>query len=206
MFTRFDGLKTPLGAVALTVALTQPAWAAAQVGKPAPNFSGTDSNGKTVKLSDFKGKVVVLEWTNHDCPFVRKHYDTSNMQKLQQQATSKGVVWLSIISSAPGKQGAVSATQANELTTSRKASPTAVILDPKGTIGQLYGARTTPHIYIIDKQGILQYNGAIDSISSADKADVPKATNYVSSALTNVLAGRPANPATTTPYGCGVKY
>lgn len=206
MITRFDGLKTPLGAVALTVALTQPAWAAAQVGKPAPNFTGTDSNGKAVKLSDFKGKVVVLEWTNHDCPFVRKHYDTSNMQKLQQQATSKGVIWLSVISSAPGKQGAVSPAKANELTTSRKASPTAVILDPKGTIGQLYGARTTPHIYIIDKQGILQYNGALDSIPSADKADVPKATNYVSSALTNILAGRPANPATTTPYGCSVKY
>jgi peroxiredoxin len=177
-----------------------------RVGSAAPAFTVTDSNGKTHRLSDFKGKTVVLEWTNHECPFVRKHYESGNMQRLQQDAASKGVVWLSIISSASGQQGYLTGQRANQLTRSRNASPTAVILDASGNLGRLYGARTTPHLFIIDNSGILRYAGAIDDKPTADKADVATANNYVRSALNSLSKGQPVKPATTQPYGCSVKY
>ena len=177
-----------------------------KVGQAAPNFTGVDSTGKTHNLSDFRGKVVVLEWTNHQCPFVRKHYESGNMQRLQADATSKGIVWLSIISSAPGNQGYVEAAEANMLTENRGANPSAVLLDTEGKIGKMYNARTTPHMFVIDKQGIVKYMGAIDSIYSTNPADIAKAENYVQKALTSVLAGQPVETAVTQPYGCSVKY
>lgn len=177
-----------------------------RAGSPAPNFTGVDSNGKKHQLSDFKGKVVVLEWTNHECPFVKKHYETNNMQKIQQQTTGKGAVWLSIVSSAPGQQGHVTAQKANELTKSRKAKPTAVILDADGKIGRFYNARTTPHMYVLGKDGTLQYTGAIDNNPSKNPQDVASAKNYVTAAVDSILKGQPVGTATTQPYGCSVKY
>jgi peroxiredoxin len=182
------------------------ALAAVGVGKPAPDFTGVDSNGQSHRLSDFKGKTVVLEWTNHDCPFVVKHYSTGNMQALQREATGDGIVWLSIISSAPGKQGHVSPEQANELTASRKAAPSAVILDTSGDIGRLYGAKTTPHMYVIDGSGTLVYMGGIDDRPSSRKSDIEGANNYVRTALNELAAGKPVTDASTRPYGCSVKY
>jgi peroxiredoxin len=178
----------------------------AKIGAPAPNFTGTDSNGKKHSLADFKGKSVVLEWTNNDCPSVKKHYETNNMQKMQKSATSKGVVWLTIISSAPGEQGFVNGEKANELTKSRAAAPTAVLLDPTGKIGRTYGARTTPHMFVINPTGNLVYMGAIDDKPTTDKADVPIAKNYVVEALDAVKAGKAVTTATSQPYGCSVKY
>jgi peroxiredoxin len=183
-----------------------PALAEPVVGAPAPAFSGTDTKGNAVNLSDFLGKTVVLEWTNHDCPFVVKHYSSGNMQMTQKKAASDGVVWLSIISSAPGEQGNVSGAEADELTRSRGANPSAVLLDPSGTIGRLYDARTTPHMFVIDAKGVLTYHGAIDSIKSADVTDIPKAQNYVLNALGQMQAGQPVKPQGTRPYGCSVKY
>ena len=180
--------------------------AAARINEPAPDFTAVDSNGDTRKLSDYKGQIVILEWTNHQCPFVGKHYGSGNMQALQAEATAEGVVWLSIISSAPGQQGYVDGAGANEQTTSRGASPTAVLLDPEGTIGRLYGARTTPHMYAIDPEGILRYMGGIDSIPSADPGDIESAQNYVRPAIASLLAGEPVATPTATPYGCSVKY
>jgi len=177
-----------------------------KIGAPAPNFTAVDSNGKNHNLSDFKGKTVVLEWTNHDCPFVKKHYETNNMQKLQKSATAQGVIWLSIISSAPGQQGFVNGAKANELTKSRNAAPTAVILDPDGKLGRLYGARTTPHMFVIAPNGNLAYMGAIDDKPSANKDDVATAKNFVAEALSAIKAGKPVAVATTQPYGCSVKY
>ena len=179
---------------------------AATLGDAAPDFSLTDSNGKSHALSDFKGKTVILEWTNHECPFVKKHYESNNMQSLQKKYTDQGVVWLSIISSAEGKQGFVSAEKANQLTKDRNAHPTAVLFDTKGTVGKSYGAKTTPHMYIIDKEGKLIYKGGIDSIQSADKEDIAKATNYVDKAMTEHMAGKAVTENNTTPYGCGIKY
>ncbi len=179
---------------------------AATLGDAAPDFSLTDSNGKSHALSDFKGKTVILEWTNHDCPFVKKHYESNNMQSLQKKYTDQGVVWLSIISSAEGKQGFVSAEKANQLTKDRNAHPTAVLFDTKGTVGKSYGAKTTPHMYIIDKEGKLIYKGGIDSIQSADKEDIAKATNYVDKAMTEHMAGKAVTENNTTPYGCSIKY
>lgn len=180
--------------------------AAAKINETAPDFTLTDSRGQTVSLSNYKGKLVVLEWTNHECPFVRKHYESGNMQKLQRDYTGKDVVWLSIISSAPGKQGHVSGEQAAELTKSRDAAPTAVLLDPTGKVGQSYGAKTTPHMYIIDKEGALRYAGGIDNIKSTDQEDIKTAKNYVAQSLDELLAGKPVSEPATAPYGCGVKY
>ena len=188
------------------MALALPAQANVEVGKPAPDFSGVDSDGNMQTLSQYKGKTVVLEWTNHDCPYVRKHYHSGNMQALQKEATSKGIIWLSIISSAPGKQGHVSAAQANELTKSRNAAPTAVILDESSAIGRLYGAKTTPHMYIINPAGDLVYMGGIDNIASSNEDDIPKATNYVKVALQDLAEGKPIADQVTRPYGCSVKY
>lgn len=189
-------LASPLSALAL-----------AEIGQPAPDFRLQSANGEMVSLSDFAGKTVILEWTNHDCPFVRKHYDSGNMQSLQERYTDEDTVWLSIISSAPGKQGHVSAAEANALTTSRKAAPTHVLFDPEGTVGQAYGAKTTPHMYVIRPDGaLLAYNGAIDSIRSSNVDDVPKATNYVQSAMLALAVGEDPDPALTRPYGCSIKY
>lgn len=192
--------------IILFTAFSMAANARVSVNQPAPDFTAVDSNGKEHRLSDFKGKTVVLEWTNHDCPYVRKHYDSGNMQALQKTATGKGIVWLSIISSAPGKQGHVSGAEANRLTSSRNAAPTAVLLDESGEIGRLYGAKTTPHMYIIDEGGELVYMGGIDSISSTDTNDIARATNYVDAALNALSSGQPIEDAVTRPYGCSVKY
>ncbi len=180
--------------------------AALSVGKPAPDFEGVDTRGKTHRLADYRGKALVLEWTNHDCPYVRKHYGAGNMQAQQREAAAQGVVWLSVISSAPGKQGHVSAARADKLTVSRDATPEAVILDPSGEIGRAYGAKTTPHLYIIDEAGTLIYMGGIDSITSANPNDIPRATQYVRVALQELGAGKPVSKPVTRPYGCSVKY
>ena len=190
----------------IVTAFSLSAYASVNVGQPAPDFTGVDSNGNQHTLSQYQGKTVVLEWTNHDCPYVKKHYNSGNMQKLQKQATTDGVVWLSIISSRPGKQGHVSGGKANDLTRSRNAAPTAVILDETSAIGRLYGAKTTPHMYIIDKTGQLVYMGGIDSIPSSDEADIAGAKNYVRAALDAMTAGKTIEDSITRPYGCSVKY
>lgn len=179
---------------------------AAKVGGPAPDFSLPDVAGTTHKLSDYRGKVVVLEWVNYHCPFVKKHYDSKNMQALQKKWTGKEVVWLAICSSAPGKQGNFDPAQAAKEGQSRGAAHTAYLLDPEGQVGRSYGAKTTPHMFIIDPKGKLVYQGAIDSIKSANQKDIKKATNYVDTGLTALLAGKPLKPQTTQPYGCSVKY
>jgi peroxiredoxin len=189
--------------------LVQPrvAWAAAaKVGAAAPAFSAQSAAGKSVSLAEFAGKIVVLEWTNHDCPYVRKHYETSNMQGLQKETTGQGVVWLTLISSAPNTQGHVTAGEANELTKTRGAAPTAVLFDPTGAIGKSYGATNTPHMYVIDKAGVLQYAGAIDDKPTTRKSDVPGAQNYVRAAVQSVAAGEPVKTPVTRAYGCTVKY
>ncbi len=190
----------------LLTAFSMTANASISVNKPAPDFTAIDSNGNKHALSDFRGKTVVLEWTNHDCPYVRKHYDSGNMQALQKSATGNGVVWFSVISSAPGKQGHVSGKKANMLTDKRQAAPTAVLLDESGKIGRMYGAKTTPHMYIIDPGGILVYMGGIDNIVSANPRDISKATNYVDVALRAMSDGQPIKNSVTRPYGCSVKY
>ncbi len=178
----------------------------AEIGKAAPNFTIPDSLGKNHTLSDYTGKIIVLEWLNHGCPFVQKHYKSGNMQKLQKMAKDNGVVWFSIISSAPGKQGYSTPEQANETAREKNAMPLAILLDPEGTIGRLYDAKTTPHMYIIDKDGILVYNGGIDDIPSANIDDIAKANNYVLSALEELLSGKDVSAKTSQPYGCSVKY
>lgn len=199
-------------AVALTagalIASTAEAAPAVTIGETAPAFTGVSSTGETVSLSDYAGRTVILEWTNHDCPFVKKHYATppANMQGLQLSSSDNDIVWLSVISSAPGEQGHVSADKANELTTTRGAAPAHVLLDEAGTIGRLYDAKTTPHMFIIDGEGRLVYDGAIDSNSSARVEDIEGATNYVSLALSELAAGQPVSTPVTRPYGCSVKY
>ena len=179
---------------------------AAPVGEAAPAFKEMNTGGKEVQLSDFAGKTVILEWTNDGCPFVQKHYNSGNMQKTQEAAAKDGAVWLTVISSKPGSQGAANPRQADKLTADRGAHPTAVLLDPDGSMGKAYGAKTTPHMYIITPDGKIAYNGAIDSIKSSDIDDVPKAKNYVLAALDAVKAGKKPDPALTAPYGCSVKY
>ena len=194
-----------LGGTAVALAPAS-VFAADDLGKPAPAFSATDSNGKTWSLAELKGKVVVLETTNQDCPYVRKHYNSTNMQTQQREAAAKGVVWLTVASSAPGEQGFVTAAQANELTRTRNAAPTAFLLDPQSRIARAYGATVTPHMYIVDASGVLVYKGGIDSIPSSSPSDVPKARQYVRVALDEVLAGKPVTEASTRPYGCSLKY
>ena len=181
---------------------------APQIGAPAPAFTGLNSKGETVSLDDFEGRTVVLEWTNHGCPFVQKHYDPSqsNMQTLQGDAAASDIAWLTIISSAPGKQGHVSGQEADALSDTRGASPLHVILDESGEIGRAYNARTTPHMYVITPQGELAYKGAIDSVPSARASDIPDAENHVNAALDALAAGVPIDPDSTKPYGCSVKY
>lgn len=186
---------------ALLVLLTSLSSFALETGKPAPDFKLGD-----VKLSQFKGKVVVLEWLNHGCPFVRKHYDSGNMQALQEKYTKKDVVWLSIISSAKDKQGYVDAAGAEADKTKNKSFASKILLDPIGAVGMQYGAKTTPHMYVIDAQGTLVYQGAIDDKPDTDKESIKGAKNYVAEALDLVLAGKKVTHATTKSYGCGVKY
>ena len=178
----------------------------ARVGEAAPNFVGTDSKGKTHKLSDYQGKVVVLEWHNQGCPYTKKHYESGNMQKLQKEWTAKGVIWLTVISSAPGTQGYVTAEQENEYLKKMNSTPTAVLLDPTGVIGHQYEAKTTPHMYVINPKGLLVYEGAIDDKPTSDQADIAGATNFVQAALQQTTAGKPVSTQVTRPYGCSVKY
>lgn len=177
-------------------------------GHEAPQFSGVDSNGKAVSLADFKGQRVILEWTNHECPYVRKHYETENMQALQKEAVEDGYVWISVISSAPGQQGHVTAERANALSAERSAAPDHVVMDAEGVIGRLYDARTTPHMFIIDgdtDQTVL-YAGAIDDKPTARKSSVSEAKNFVRQAMAEIAGGKPVSEAATVPYGCSVKY
>lgn len=178
----------------------------AEVGQPAPDFALTDTNGQSHSLSGYKGKFVVLEWLNYDCPFIKKHYGSGNMQNLQKANTAKGVVWLSINSSAPGKQGHFSDEEANKLMQEKGAAPSAYLQDPDGVVGKLYGARTTPHMFIVDPSGALIYQGALDSIPSTDPKDIPNAVNYVTSALEEAMNGKPVSESQTQSYGCSVKY
>jgi len=202
--TTLAGLAT----VASRGILSSRAWAAgvAKVGETAPAFTANATTGQGVSLADQRGKSVVLEWTNHECPYVRKHYESGNMQLLQKEITAQGVVWLTLISSSPGTQGYVTAKQADELTMSRKASPTAVLLDPTGVVGKSYGATNTPHMYLIDKAGLLVYAGAIDDRPTTRRADIQGAHNYVRAALEDMTAGRAVQTPVTRAYGCTVKY
>lgn len=204
-----NSIRLLLALAAAFVGLTaQTLRAGAEIGQPAPDFTLTDLDGKTHKLSDFKGKTVVLEWHNADCPFVKKHYDKSgNLPATQKAATADGVVWLMINSGAPGNQGAdYTAAQTKEYLQKNNSAATAYLKDSDGKVGHLYGAKTTPHIYVIDGKGTLVYNGAIDSIRSSNPEDIAKATNYATAALASVKAGKPVEKATTEPYGCSVKY
>lgn len=182
------------------------ALAAATVGQPAPAFSAVDVHGKTVSLADFRGKHVVLEWTNPGCPFVVKHYNSGNMQGTQKAATEQGVVWLTINSTAEGNTDFKTPVDLNAWMQNHKAPVTATLMDVDGKVGRAFGARTTPHMYIINPTGTLVYAGAIDSIPSANAADIPRATNHVKAALAETLAGRPVTVASTRPYGCSIKY
>ncbi len=188
------------------VASAPAAHAGVEIGKPAPDFTGTDTHGKTQKLSDYKGKTVVLEWSNPGCPFVHKHYDSGNMQKLQTEYTGKGIVWLTIVSSGDGEQGFMSPEDSNAYMEKEKSTPSARILDPSGEIGHLYGAKTTPNMFIINPEGTLVYEGAIDDNDSANPDDAATAHNYVAAALDALIAGKPVETAQTKPYGCSVKY
>lgn len=191
--------------VAAVAFVAWPVWAA-RVGQAAPNFTGTDTYGHVHHLTDFRGKFVVLEWQNRGCPYTRKYYRSGDMEKLQKEWTSRGVIWLTIISSAPGKQGYMTPSEANEYFQQMHASSTAVLLDPTGTIGHLYDAKTTPEMYIVDPRGTLIYEGAIDNRASTDPDSLIGAKNFVQLALTEALAGKPVTIPVTRPYGCSVKY
>ena len=199
-------VKAALAGALVAAVAAGTAIAAPEVNQPAPLFNGKTASGTTVDLRKLRGKIVVLEWTNHDCPYVRKHYGARNMQALQKDATAQGVVWLQVISSGPGREGHVDGPTALKLNRERGAAPTETVLDPDGKIGRLYGARTTPHMYIIDPEGVLVYKGGIDSIPSARQSDSSEAVNYVRESLDALSAGRPVPNAVTRPYGCSVHY
>ena len=201
-------MKTKLLTTLLTFAASTALFAADSpaVGTNAPDFSVTDSKGKTQSVSQYKGKYVVLEWFNPECPFVKKHYGGGNMQKLQEEFTGKGVVWLSVDSSAPGKEGHLTAEQANAKMTEWKTKQTALLLDSDGKAGQTYGAKNTPHMFIINPEGKVIYEGAIDSKASPNPADIANSTNYVKVALEESMGGKSVTTANTKPYGCSVKY
>lgn len=201
------GAGVALGAT--TLLRGSPAFAAApgaQVGQPAPDFASTDTKGVERKLSALRGKIVVLEWTNAECPFVVKHYKADNMQALQRDAEKAGVVWLSVISSAPGEQGHADPAKANGLTDSRKAAPAGILLDPKGLIGRSYGAQVTPHMYVIDATGVLRYAGGIDSLATTNIDDIAKAQPLFRDAMTSVVKGETVKTSVSRPYGCTIKY
>lgn len=207
-FANFPGFALFVGCVALAAA-SLPLNAIAQaprVGEPAPQFTATDSRGQTESLSQFKGKFVVLEWHNNGCPYTIKHYESGNMQSLQKEWTAKGVVWFTVISSAPGTQGYVTASQENAYMAKMHASPTAALLDPTGKLGHLYDAKTTPQMIVIDPSGKLIYDGAIDNRPTPDQEDIKGADNYLNDALTAAMAGKQVAVNHTRPYGCSVKY
>ena len=190
---------------ALCAALSFSAYAV-KVGDPAPDFTATDSNGQTHKLSEYHGKFVVLEWTNNNCPFTKKHYSSGNMQNLQKEWTAKGVVWLTVLSSTPGGDGYMTAPAENAYIQRVHAAPTAALLDPSGALGHEFEARTTPDMYVIDPTGKLIYSGAVDDHPTTDPSDIPNSKNYVSLALTQAMSGQQVAVTYTRPYGCSVKY
>jgi len=192
--------------IALMICAVPLLMASPKVGETAPDFTAAASNGKSFHLADYRGKYVVLEWHNNGCPYVGKHYKSGNMQRLQKQWIGRGVVWFTIISSAPGKQGYVTAGEENDYLAKMQAAPTAALLDPEGEIGHLYDAKTSPQMVVINPQGVVIYDGAIDDKPTTDLSDVPGATNYVSLALEQAMAGKPVGTPTTRPYGCSVKY
>jgi len=199
--------KDPQPAVDTVVAeQTSDAAASPEPGNRAPDFTLTDTSGEEHTLSDYQGNVVVLEWLNYDCPFVGKHYGSGNMQALQEQAESDDVVWLSIVSSAPGEQGHFSSAVMNDRTEQEGGRQLAILMDESGDVGRMYDAKTTPQMVVIDADGLVTYNGAIDDTPSTDQADIATAENYLTPALTATLAGQPVETARTTPYGCSVKY
>ena len=198
--------RTRIATTTLILTLASGSAFALKPGEAAPEFHGTDSNGKTQSLAQYRGKFVVLEWANQGCPYEQKHYKSGNMESLQKQWTAKGVVWLSVISSAPGEQGYVTPPEENDYLTKMHAAPTAAILDPSGAIGRLYGAKTTPHMFVIDPQGKLVYEGALDDQPTPDPASLKGAHNYVSEALEDAMAGKPVPTPVSRPYGCSVKY
>ncbi len=203
-----NNMKTKLLLTLLTSIFTASLYAADSppVGSAAPDFSVTDTKGKTRSVSEFKGKYVVLEWFNPECPFVKKHYGSGNMQKLQEEFTGKGVVWLTIDSSAPGAEGNLTPEAANKIASSWKTHSTATLLDGDGKAGRTYGAKNTPHMFVINPQGKIVYEGAIDSKASPNPADIANSTNYVKVALEESLGGKPVTTPSTRPYGCSVKY
>jgi peroxiredoxin len=194
--------------IAITALVTGPLYAAdvPPVGSAAPDFSAPDTNGKTHSLSQYKGKYVVLEWFNPECPFVKKHYGSDNMQKLQQEYTGKGVVWLTIDSNAPGTEGNIAPDQAQKIIASWRTKQTALLLDPESKVARSYGAKNTPNMVVINPEGKIVYEGAIDNKATPNPADIPNSTNYVKAALDESLAGKPVSNPTTKPYGCSVKY
>jgi hypothetical protein len=198
-------LKTLFVSSALSLA-TSAALATAAIGQPAPAFSAVDTTGKTVSLADYKGKTVVLEWLNPGCPYVRKHYGAANMQATQKSAVDKGVVWLAINSTAPDATDYLKPGPLGDWMKTQKAAATATLMDENGKVGRAYGARVTPHMYVIDSKGTLVYAGAIDNKPTSRASDIPGATNHVNAALAEVLAGKPVSVAATQPYGCTVKY
>jgi peroxiredoxin len=201
-------MKTKLLLTAFTTLVASALYATdvPPVGSAAPDFSTPDASGKTETLSQYKGKYVVLEWFNPECPFVKKHYGSDNMQKLQAEYTGKGVVWLTIDSNAPGTEGNITADQAKKIMDSWKTKQTALLLDPESKVAKLYGAKNTPNMVIIGPDGKIVYEGAIDSKATPNPADIPTSTNYVKAALDAALAGKPISDAQTRPYGCSVKY
>lgn len=192
--------------VASFLAATVSAFAEAEVGRPAPAFSLADVDGQTHTLAEHAGKHVVLEWTNYECPFVKKHYESGNMQKLQEAYTAKGVVWLSVNSSAPGKQGNFTPEEWKKRSAEWKSKASAILLDPDGQTGKDYGAKTTPHVFVVNPQGTLVYQGAIDDKPGTDPAEIQGARNHVQAALDESMAGNPVTEASTKSYGCSVKY
>jgi peroxiredoxin len=202
-------MKRPIArlmAFALLLLAAPLVYSAAKVGQQAPDFTGTASDGKSYHLADYRGKFVVLEWHNNGCPYTQKHYKSGNMQKLQKQWTAQGVVWFTVLSSAPGKQGYLNASDENNYMAKMGAAPTAALLDPTGAVGHLYDAKTTPQMIVVNPQGVIIYDGAIDNRPTEDLRDIPVATNYVNLALGQALAGKPVETAATRPYGCSVKY
>lgn len=198
-------LRMALGMLAAVAMIATLAWAA-RVGEAAPDFTASDSNGQTHHLSDYRGKFVVLEWTNRGCPYTKKHYDSGNMQRLQQEWTAKGVVWLTVLSSAPGKQGYMDAADENAYLKQENAHPSAALLDPTGALGHLYDAKTSPQMFVINPQGMLVYEGAIDDKPTTDVSDIEGAKNYLSEALEEAMSGKQVSDPVTRPYGCSVKY
>jgi peroxiredoxin len=199
-------IKKLIATAALAATLVLPANASPDIGKEAPNFTARTADGKTVDLKSLRGKIVVLEWTNHQCPYVKMHYGANNMQATQKDATTQGVVWLQIISSPPGRQGYLEGPEAIKVNAERNSLPTQVVLDPDGKIGSLYGAQTTPHMYVIDAKGALVYKGGIDSIPSYRADSLPKAVNYVRETLAALASNRAVPNPSTRPYGCTIHY